>query len=109
MKFNILKRKENIVSNYEGAKARVLTPELELYSAVVTAGLSDSFYETADAKLQRIKDLMIKNDPEFVAKLAIYTRNQMHLRSVPLVLAIELAKQNSGKTLVSKTVSGVVK
>lgn len=109
MKFNIFTKKENDVTNYEGAKAYALTPELELYSAVVTAGLSDTFYEKADTRLARIQDLMLKNDPEFVAKLAIYARTEMYMRSIPMVLAVELAKLNSGNGLVAKTVNGVVK
>jgi hypothetical protein len=109
MKFNIFTKKENGVTNYEGAKAYALTPELELYSAVVTAGLSDTFYEKADTRLARIQDLMLKNDPEFVAKLAIYARTEMYMRSIPMVLAVELAKLNSGNGLVAKTVNGVVK
>lgn len=108
MKFNIFTKKENGVINHEGAKAYTLTPELELYSAVVTAGLSDTFYEKADTRLARIQDLMLKNDPEFVAKLAIYARTEMYMRSVPMVLAVELAKLNSGNGLVAKTVNGVV-
>lgn len=113
MKFNIFKRKASrllsgAITNYEGAKAFMLTPELELYSAVVTAGLSDAFYEKSNDRLERIVDLMKKNDPEFVAKLAIYARTKMYMRSVPQVLAVELAKQNSGNAIVSKTVNGVV-
>lgn len=108
MKFNILRRKANVVTNYEGAKAYAMTPEMELYAAVVTTGLNDSFYEKKDNRLNRIRQLMIQNDPAFVARLAVYTRQQMHLRSIPLVLAIELAKINSGTNLVAKAVSGVV-
>ncbi len=108
MKFNIFTKKENGVINHQGAKAYTLTPELELYSAVVTAGLSDTFYEKADTRLARIQDLMLKNDPEFVAKLAIYARTEMYMRSIPMVLAVELAKLNSGNGLVAKTVNGVV-
>lgn len=108
MKFNIFKSKTNAVVNYEGAKAFRLTPELELYAAVATAGLSDTFYEKSNDRLARIVELMKKNDPEFVAKLAVYARNKMYMRSVPMVLAVELAKQNSGNALVSKTVKGVV-
>ena len=109
MKFNIFKRKANVVNNYEGAKAYKLTPEMELYSAVVTAGLSDNFYEKSDTRLARIQELMLKNNPEYVAKLAVYARNEMYMRSVPMVLAVELAKANSGNAVVSKTVNGVVK
>ena len=108
MKFNIFKRKTSPVKNYEGAKAFSLTPELELYSAVVTAGLSDTFYEKDGKRLERMQELMKKNDAEFVAKLAVYARQKMYMRSVPMVLAVELAKQNSGNPLVGKTVNGVV-
>ncbi len=108
MKFNIFNRKTNVTTNYEAAKAYKLTPELELYSAVVTSGLSDSFYEKDGTRLARVQELMKKNDAEFVAKLAVYTRKNMYMRSVPMVLAVELAKMNSGNGIVSKAVSGVV-
>jgi 60 kDa SS-A/Ro ribonucleoprotein len=108
MKFNILRKKANVVMNYEGAKAYAMTPEMELYAAVVTAGLSDSFYEKKDNRLDRIRQLMAQNAPEYIARLAVYTRQQMHLRSVSMVLAVELAKINKGNDLVSKTVNGVV-
>lgn len=109
MKFNFLKKNANVVTNHEGAKAYTLSPEMALYSAVVTAGLSDNFYEKQGDRLSRIQDLMLKNDAEFIAKLAVYTRTEMYMRSVPLVLAVELAKLASGNGLVSKTVAGVVK
>ncbi len=97
-----------MVTNHEGAKAYVMTPAEDLYSAVVTTGLSDITYEKGNDRLQRIQSLIQKNDPEFVAKLAVYARKEMHLRSIPLVLAAELAKETSGTDLVSRTVDGVV-
>ncbi len=109
MKFNFLIRKQTAVINHEGAKAYALTPETELYAAVVTASLSDNFYETAPDRLARITDLIAKNKAEYVAKLAIYARTQMNMRSVPLALAVELSKINSGNGIVSKAVTGVVK
>lgn len=109
MKFNIIKRKIRETINFEGAKAYRMSPEMELYSAVATAGLSDTFYEKNDVRISRLQELITKNDQEFVAKLAVYARNDMYLRSVPLVLAVELAKTNSGNSIVSKAVNGVVK
>jgi 60 kDa SS-A/Ro ribonucleoprotein len=109
MKFNLkLGRKVKQTFNYEGEQAFVLTPELELYTAVVTASLSDQFYEKAGDKLQRIRDLVRKVDAGFVARLAVYVREQMHLRSVPLVLAVELAKTHNGDKTVYKLVNRVV-
>lgn len=108
MKFNFLKKEKNTVMNYEGAKAFTMSPAEELYSAVVTTGLSDTSYEKGNDRLQRIQTLIKKNDPEFVAKLAVYARKDMYLRSIPLVLTAELAKQASGTDLVSRTVDGIV-
>jgi len=108
MKFNFLNRQKNVTVNYEGAKAYKVTSELELYAAVVTTGLNDTFYETGNERLEKIKTLIAKCDAQFVAKLAIYARKEMHLRSVPLVLLVELAKQAKGTAVVSKTVGSVV-
>ncbi len=109
MKFNLLKRESKRIINHERATAYVMSPEEELYTAVVTTGLSDSFYEKQDDRLQRIQKLMTVCDPEFVAKLAAYARNEMNLRSVPMVLIVELAKITSGNATVSKAVTNVVK
>lgn len=108
MKFNFLRKSTHAVTNYEGAKAFTMTPAEELYSAVVTTGLSNTSYEKGTDRLARIQSLIQKNDPEFVAKLAVYARKEMYLRSIPLVLTTELAKQVSGTDLVSRTVDGVV-
>lgn len=58
MKFNLLKRKTKQTTNYQGAKAWTLTPELELYTAVVTASLTNKFYEKEGKRLTRIKHLI---------------------------------------------------
>jgi len=108
MKFNFLKKSNNVVINNEGAKAFTITPAEELYSAVVTTGLSNVTYEKGTDRLARIQALINKNDLEFVAKLAVYARKEMYLRSVPLVLTTELAKHTSGTDLVSRTVDGVI-
>ena len=94
--------------NHEGAEAFVMSPELELYTAVVTASLSDKFYESNDERMNRIVSLIKKVDPVFVAQLAVYTRTQMYLRSVPLLLLVELAKVHSGDNLVSRAVAQTV-
>lgn len=109
MMFNLkLKSKAKQTVNYEAEKAFVLTPQLELYTAVATAALSDQFYEGAADKLVRLRALIAENDAAFVAKLAVYAREQMYLRTVPLVLAVELSKQHSGDAMVSKLTNRVV-
>lgn len=108
MKFNFLNRQKNVTVNHEGAKAYKLTPEMELYTAVVTTGLNDTAYEQGNQRLKRITTLIAQCDPEFVARLAVYARTQMNLRSVPLVLSVELAKIASGTNVVSRAVSNVI-
>ena len=51
------------VTNHEGAKAYATTPELELYTAVVTASLSDLCYEKQDERVGRIAALVRKVSP----------------------------------------------
>ncbi|VXB85437.1 Ribonucleoprotein [Flavobacterium sp. 9AF] len=109
MKFNYFNKQKNVISNYEGAKAYKTNPEMELYSAVVTTGLNDVTYEKNTDRLKRIQKLIQKCNPEFTAKLAIYTRNQMYMRSIPMVLTVELAKQVQGDSLIKNTVKNVVK
>lgn len=43
-----------------------------------------------------------------MARLAIYARTEMHMRSVPLLLTVELAKVHTGDSLVSRTVAQIV-
>lgn len=107
MRFNKLKTIKQVV-NHAGAAAYTLTPEMELYSAVVTASLQDQFYEKSTEKLERLRTLIAKNDPGFVARLAVYTRERMYLRSVPTVLTVELAKVHKGDNLVGKLTGRVI-
>ena len=110
MKFNVFNRQPRPVNtvNHEGAAAVTLSPTMELYAAVATTMLNDSFYEKADERLTRIKALVGQVDPVFVAKLAVYVREQMHLRSAPVVLLNELAKTHNGDDLVSRAVGRTV-
>ena len=103
----MIKEKET-VKNYEGENAYKMTPEMELYTAVVTCAMSDKFYESTDKRIERIADLIRKVEPVFVAKLAVYTRTQMNLRSIPMLLIVELAKIHNGDSLVKRTIEQCV-
>ena len=104
---SIIKEKETVM-NHEGAKAYAMTPEMELYTAVVTCALSDNFYESRDDRMERIATLIRQVAPEFVAKLAVHARTQMNLRSIPLFLIVELAKIHNGDSLVKRTIEKCV-
>ncbi len=108
MKFNLLSKVKTQVKNYEGAKAFVMSAEMELYTAVVTWSLNDSFYEKNEDRMNRLRKLIAKCDLTFVGKLAVYARTKMYMRSVPLVLVTELAKLHSGDNLVARVTDGVI-
>ena len=108
MKYNEILKEENQVLNHEGSKAFRMTPEMELYTAAVTSALSGKFYESPKEFVERISALVGRVDPMFVAQLAVYTRTVMNLRSIPLLLLVELAKVHSGDDLVSRAVGKTV-
>lgn len=110
-KFNQTTKRVDRTVNRAGGEAYTMPAKEELYSAVVTTMVAPKFYESETEILKRIKNLVstvAKTDPEFVAKLAVYAREKMYLRTVPLVLAVELAKVHSGSSIVSKTLERVV-
>lgn len=109
MSYNEKLRCDDLTTNHEGAIAWRMTPEWELYTTVVTTmGTEDKYYEGGEDRVRRIADLVWKVEPVFVAQLAIYAREAMHLRSVPLLLLVELARCHHGDNLVSKAVSRTV-
>ena len=107
-RFNRSKKMSNVIKNHEGHKAYKMIPELELYNLVVTMSMSNKFYESLNEQMTRLRNLISIVSPKFVAKLAVYTRKEMYMRSVPLVLTVELAKIHKGDGLISKMVQGVV-
>lgn len=82
---------------YEGAPAFEKGYQMELYQAVVTSLFGEGkFYEGADERAKRMGRLVRKcveqGDAEFVAKLAMYARERMYLRAVPIFIVVTLAK-----------------
>jgi 60 kDa SS-A/Ro ribonucleoprotein len=108
MKFNLLSKSKTQTVNHAGAKAFIMSAEMELYTAVVTWSLNDSFYEKNETRMERLRKLIYECKPEFVGKLAVYARTKMYLRSVPLVLVTELANLHSGDNLVARVTDGVI-
>jgi len=108
MTFNRTNKGLNKTINFEGELAYKLDKETELYVVASSSLLSDKFYLSALEILTKMQILVSECNPEFVAKLAVYVREKMYLRSVPVVLAVELAKYCNKNSLVSKTVERIV-
>lgn len=90
MKYN--QKRQNNVTNYEGAVAYSMNEEMELYSLAVNCMMSDQFYRKEPEILNRLIELVEKCDSSFIQKLGVYAREEMYLRSIPLVLAVLMAK-----------------
>lgn len=85
--------------NYEGDKAYLLGKKMELYSLVCTSTLNDKFYVSSQTEYNRFLKLVhgiMSGDPGFIGRLAIYTRRKMYLRTMPGMLAVELALGRGG-------------
>lgn len=82
---------------YEGAPAYRQTSELELVRLVTTFMFGESkFYESADSRVARmrkmINDLVKQGKADFVAKLGVYARKQMNMRTISIAIQVELAR-----------------
>lgn len=91
-RFNLNTTNPRKILNLEGGTAFILTPELDLYTKVCTASLQNKFYSSGNNDLESIRQLIKKIDPKTVCQLAVYAREKMYLRSIPLVLMVELLK-----------------
>lgn len=84
--------------NLAGGEAFTESPKLELVSILLTSFAQDQFYRSADDTLGRLCALIDKiPDKSFVAKAAVYARNEFGMRSLSHVAAAELAYRLQGQ------------
>jgi len=98
-KFNKTKTVESqLTTNLAGGEAYKESSKLELVSLLLTSFAQSKFYEKEEKINQRLIDLIKENQPDFVAKAAIYARNEFAMRSISHITAAELAKFISSQT-----------
>ena len=107
-RFNSVSVDNTRTQNHEGGETYTVGSEMELYTLVCTASLQNKFYEKSVETINRLRELVAKCDHEFVARLAVYAREDMNLRSIPIVITVELAKVHSGDDLVSRLAERVI-
>ncbi len=94
-----LEKNKDATLNYEGELAFNLDPLTDLYTRTATTLIGENkFYESgkiADAELLDSINRVLKIDPKFVLQLAVYCREELYLRSVPLMLVAEYANSIS--------------
>ncbi|OPZ89380.1 MAG: TROVE domain protein [Firmicutes bacterium ADurb.Bin419] len=88
-------------TNYEGAPAFKMDDKTTLYTQVCACLWGEpSFYDATGERESNIITLIHKigaTDPEWLMKLAVYARETMHLRSVPVVILAEMAAHKEYK------------
>ena len=95
-------------TNKSGHAAYSMTAKSKLVTQVLTSFFNeDKFYSDNSAEMQETIKEVIKQDAEFVSKLAVYARRVFNMRSVSHVLTAYLAHDPEGKQYVKETVKGV--
>lgn len=101
-KFNAKSKTTTRTVNRAGGQAFKMSPQVELVHGTLTTFLDDKYYESGADRMTRLQELIGKNDPDFVAKLAVIARKEFHLRSVSHLLLGELALTHNGDDLIKR-------
>lgn len=80
--------------NNAGGRAYALAPKAALAQMAVTGVFNDTFYTDASSQLQAAKALVAQVDAVFLAKLAVYSRQNAFMKDMPAFLAATLASKD---------------
>lgn len=88
--------------NEAGGAAYTLTDAAALAQLAMTGTFNDVFYATAEDQTAKVLELAKKIEPEFLAKLTVYSRKHGYMKDMPAVLAAVLLSR--GETALFKKV-----
>ena len=99
----------NRTVNLEGFPAYAMTDKARLVTQVLTSFINENkFYGDNTPWMRDTIRQVVRQDPAFVARLAVFARREFNMRSVAHVLVGYLANAPEGKPFVRDTVRGVV-
>lgn len=98
-------RKADCINNANGV-AYKLSDKAALAQYAMTGTFQGTFYATGKSQLDQVLEMSRKVDTEFLAKLAVYSRQQGLMKDMPAVLAAIVAGRDS--TLLEKIFPRVV-
>ncbi len=97
------------IYTHEGAVAKHINSEQQLRRSVMSCLLWEAqFYEDGVAIADRIAQIIPKVGAKKVAAIAIEAREKMKLRHIPLLIVREMARINTHKHMVAKTLARVI-
>jgi hypothetical protein len=95
--------------NLAGGEAYAQSAKLEFVSHLLTSFVGNQFYRTEDEGIKTLKNLIANiSDNKFLAKAAIFARNEYGMRSVTHIVAAELAKKVKGESWTKEFFNKVV-
>lgn len=77
--------------NHHGVCAYAFTPKHALAQYAATGCLNQTFYATADEQLAKVLELAGQVEPAFVAKTAVWCRENGQMKDMPAVLVASLS------------------
>jgi len=80
--------------NEAGGVAYALSPKAALAQYAATGCMNRTFYATADEQMKAVLALAMTVEPVFVAKTAIYAREQGYMKDMPALLCAALASRD---------------
>lgn len=96
MRFNPVSEARKPAVNLAGGPANAEDPKTELALLTLTSFVEDQFYRKAKNLLERVRALVAQVEPEFVAKLGIFARDNCGMRSISHALAVEVLPKARG-------------
>lgn len=105
-KFN--QTQTNKTVNKSGHVAYKMGDKEKLITQVLTSFFNESkFYGDNSKNMQETIERVVKTDPAFIAKLAVFAKKEFNMRSVSHVLVAYLAHEVTGKPYTKETVKAV--
>ena len=95
-------------TNREGHAAYGMTDKARLVTQVLTSFFNEKkFYGDNTPEMVENIQRVIKADPDFVSRLAVFARREFNMRTVAHVLTAYLAHEPAGKPYVRNTIKGI--
>ncbi len=82
------------VTNSEGARAYALGPKAALAQLAATGCLSHTYYASQETQLERVLELAMQVDTDFLAQTALYSRRKGLMKDMPALLCAVLATRD---------------
>ena len=86
--------KNKLISNQAGGRAFQLDDRQALAQLAATGTLNHTFYQNAQAQLEQVLAFTQNVEPTFIAKTAVYTRKNNHMKDMPVLLLAILSQRD---------------